>query len=251
MKNPPSGRLAALCGLACAVVILLLAVPVARVGAAGDPRETIAKRLEVPADAVRPSVLPGIFEVARGAEVLYVSADGRYALSGDLYETRTGHDLTEKRRIEARVAALRAVPDGDAIVFDAKDPQYTVTVFTDVDCAYCRKFHGQIAEYNRLGIRVRYLPYPRTGPGTDSWRKAEIVWCSADRHEALTHAKTGAEPSGKTCAQNPVKRSYDLGQELGIRGTPGIFTDKGEYLPGYYSPERLIQRLREPAGATG
>ena len=220
-----------------------------------DPRTAIAQRLDVNADAVRATALPGIYEVARGGEVLYVSADGKYALSGDLYDTDSGHNLTEKRRIEARRAALRAVPDRDAIVFAPKTPRYTVTVFTDVDCPYCRKLHSEIAEYNKLGVRVRYLSYPRNGPGTDSWRKAEAVWCAADRQEALTRAKAGTEVAATaSCAQNPVKRSYELGEELGVRGTPAIFTERGEYLPGYYSPERLLQRLKEldaAAGATG
>ena len=213
-----------------------------------DPRSVIAKRLEVDVASVRPSVLPGIFEVARGAEVLYVSSDGQYALSGDLFVTATGKNLSEQRRIEARQVALRAVSDADAIIFEPKHVRYTVTVFTDVDCAYCRKLHSEIAEYNRLGIRIKYLSFPRTGPNTDAWHKAEVVWCSADRREALTRAKLGGEITGKRDCPTPIARSYELGQELGIRGTPGIFTEGGEYLPGYYSPERLVQRLKELDG---
>ena len=92
------------------------------------------------------------------------------------------------------------------LIFGPKDPRYTVTVFTDVDCAYCRRLHSQIAEYNRLGIRVRYLFYPRSGPNTDSWTKAEEVWCSDNRNDALTRAKLGEELKAKPCAGNPVAR---------------------------------------------
>ncbi len=214
-----------------------------------DPRAAIAKRLEVPLDTIRPSALPGVFEVARGAEVLYVSADGKYALSGDLYETGSGRNLSEKRRIEARSVALRGVSDADAIIFGPAHPRYTVTVFTDVDCPYCRKLHSEIAAYNQLGIRVKYLFFPRQGPNTESWRKAEQVWCATDRREALTQAKLGATIQTRAgCKETPVARTYELGQELGIRGTPGIFTEGGEYLPGYYSPEKLVQRLKELDG---
>ncbi len=210
-----------------------------------DPRLAIAQRLAVSVEEVRPSALPGIFEVANGAEVLYVSTDGRYALSGDLFETATGHNLSEKRRNEARSVALRGVSDSDAIIFAPEHPRYTVVVFTDVDCAYCRKLHAEIAEYLKLGIEVKYLSFPRTGPGTDSWHKAEAVWCAEDRRGALTRAKLGTDPGKAACAWTPVARSYELGKELGIRGTPGIFTLGGEYLPGYYSPERLAKRLKE------
>ena len=107
------------------------------------------------------------------------------------------------------------------LVFGPKDAKYTITVFTDVDCAYCRKLHSQIADYNKLGIRVRYLFYPRTGPNTESWTKAEQVWCSADRNDALTQAKLGEDLKTKACTDNPVARSYALGQQFGLQGTPG------------------------------
>jgi len=220
--------------------------------AKGDPRAPIAKRLEVPLDAIRPSVITGLYEVAHGGEVLYVTTDGRYAVTGDLYETGNGKNLTEQRRSETRLAALKTVADDEAIIFSPKAPRYTITVFTDVDCQYCRKLHSEIAEYNRLGVRVRYVFYPRSGPGTDSWRKAEVVWCSANRQEALTRAKQGTEVGGKACKNTPVARTYALGQELGIRGTPGIFTDHGEYLPGYYPPAQLVEKLKElEGGGTG
>jgi thiol:disulfide interchange protein DsbC len=243
--------LAACAALACAgQAAAQSAVPAA---AKSDPRSVIAHHLDVPAEAVRKTVLPGIYEVARGGEVLYVSADGRYALSGELYETGSGRNLTERRRTEARVAALRNVPDSDAIVYTPKaQPRYTVTVFTDVDCPYCRKLHSEIAEYVKLGVRIRYLSFPRTGPDTESWRKAEAVWCAADRRDALTRATAGGEVAATTaCADNPVKRSYELGEELGVRGTPAIFTERGEYLPSYYAPDRLIQRLKELDAAAG
>jgi thiol:disulfide interchange protein DsbC len=219
--------------------------PKADAGKPVDPRAEIARRLEVGIDAVRPSLLPGIYEVAHGAEVLYVSGDGRYALSGDLYDTDTGNNLTTQRRTEARYAALKAVSDDDAIIFAPKNPRYSVTVFTDVDCAFCRRLHSEIAEYNRLGVRVRYLFYPRGGPGSDSWKKAEAVWCAPNRQEALTRAKTGAAIASHACGTTPVARTYELGQELGIRGTPGIFTDRGVYLPGYLPPDRLLERLKQ------
>ncbi|HXQ31207.1 MAG TPA: DsbC family protein [Steroidobacteraceae bacterium] len=238
--------------LACVAALLGAALAHGQSPAKPDPRADIATRLDVTLDAIRPSALPGIFEVARGGEVVYVSSDGRYALSGDLYETGSGKNLTEKRRTEARYAALKAVPDADAIIFTPPSPRYTVTVFTDVDCAFCRRLHSDIAEYNRLGVRVRYLPFPRTGPGTDSWRKAEAVWCAPDRREALTRAKAGRDIPGKgACAPTPVARYYELGEELGIRGTPGIFTERGEYLPGYYTPAKLIERLKQLEAAAG
>jgi thiol:disulfide interchange protein DsbC len=215
---------------------------------AADPRAAIAKRLEVAVDAVRPSALPGIYEVAHGGEVLYVSGDGRYALSGEMFETASGRNLTEQRRTEARGAALHALSDADTIIFGPKTARYTVTVFTDIDCPYCRRMHSEIAEYNRLGVRVRYAFYPRSGPGTESWKKAESVWCAPDRQDALTRAKAGADVPPRSCKGAPVTKTWELGRELGIRGTPGVFTERGDYLSGYLPPQRLLERLKQLDG---
>ena len=130
------------------------------------------------------------------------------------------------------------------VVFSPKNPKYTITVFTDIDCGYCRRLHSQIAEYNRLGIRVRYLFYPRTGPDTESWHKAEAVWCSANRNEALTRAKNGEEIKAPKCATDVVARDWDLGQKLHVEGTPAIVLSTGEMLPGYSPPAELAHYLK-------
>ena len=142
---------------------------------------------------LRPSPIPGIYEFMQGADVSYLTADGKYFLDGNLYDMGTRENLTEALRTRARLALINAVPESQMVIFSPKNPLYTVTVFTDVDCAYCRKLHSEMAELNRLGVRVRYMSYPRTGPNTDSWKKAEVVWCSANRNEALTRAKLGAQ----------------------------------------------------------
>jgi thiol:disulfide interchange protein DsbC len=118
------------------------------------------------AEDLRATPVPGVFELTRGADIAYVSADGKYGFTGDLYELGTNSNLTEQHRRELRVKAMAAFPESEMVIFGPKDPKYTVTVFTDIDCPYCRRLHSQMADYNRLGIRVRYLLYPRTGPNT-------------------------------------------------------------------------------------
>jgi thiol:disulfide interchange protein DsbC len=133
------------------------------------------------------------------------------------------------------------------VIFGPKNPKYTITVFTDVDCQYCRLLHSQIAEYNRLGVRVRYLSFPRTGPNTASWTKAEQVWCSADRQAALTQAKLDRPLAAKVCNPNPVGQEYELGKSIGLQGTPGIVTENGDMLPGYLPPPAMIEELKADA----
>jgi len=237
-----------------------LAVLVAVVAAAGsnawaepaeqpaDPRAALVKLLPAGSklEDVKPSPIPGIYQFVRGADVSYLTADGKYFFDGNVYDMSTRENLTEAIRARARLAMINAVPESQMLIFSPKNPLYTVTVFTDVDCQYCRKLHSEMAELNKLGVRVRYMFYPRSGPNTEGWRKAEVVWCSADRNEALTRAKAGGQlDMNKTCEPTPVAREYALGQSIGVRGTPAMVTDTGEFIEGYMPPHELVKTLKE------
>lgn len=211
---------------------------------AADPRAEVAKKIGAKPEELRPSPVTGIYEYAQGTDIGYVTSDGRYFFGGDLYEVEKRVNLTDARRSEARQKLLDAVPESEMIVFAPTTTKYTITVFTDIDCGYCRKLHSEIRELNNLGVRVRYMFYPRSGPGTESWKTAEAVWCSKNRNDALTRAKKGESVETKPCGATPVMRQYLLGEELGVRGTPGIFTTKGSYLSGYAPSAQLVAQIK-------
>jgi thiol:disulfide interchange protein DsbC len=216
-------------------------------GTAKDPRVALLKRLPEGSklEDLRPSPIAGLYEFVQGAEVNYLTADGKYFIDGNVYDLDTRENLTEQLRTHARLTMIDALPESQMVIFSPPNPRYTVTVFTDVDCAYCRKLHSQIDELNKLGVRVRYVFFPRTGPNTESWRKAEAVWCSPNRNEALTRAKTGATLDlTQTCGQTPVAREYALGEAIGVQGTPAIVAENGEIIGGYLPPQELLQKLK-------
>ena len=215
---------------------------------AGDPRAEIAERLGIAAEDIRPSPVPGLYEVSSGTEIGYVSTDGRFYIDGDVFDMASRSNLTEDRRKTARAGLVKSIRDDRAIVFSPKGYVYTINVFTDIDCGYCRKLHQEIGVFNELGIRVRYVFYPRSGPGTESWAKAEAVWCSPDRNAAMTRAKRGETVEAEPCGTTPVADQYKLGNEVGVRGTPAIVTDTGEMLPGYVPAGRLAAYLDGTGG---
>jgi thiol:disulfide interchange protein DsbC len=212
-----------------------------------DPRAEIVKKVgDIKLEDVRITPVNGIYEITRDAQISYVSSDGRYAILGDMIDLDSDDNISETRRRGVRARMIDSVPESEMLVFAPKEPaKYTITVFTDIDCGYCRRLHSQIAEYNRLGIRVRYLFFPRTGPDTDSWHKAESVWCASNRNDALTRAKNGEDIKSAKCpADNIIKRDYELGQKLAVEGTPAIFLASGEMLPGYAPPTQLAKYLK-------
>jgi len=197
-------------------------------------------------DSIRPSAVAGVKEVTLDGKILYVSDDGRHVFQGHLVELGTRKDLTELKLAGLRKAALEKLGSERTIVFKPKIGRYVVWVFTDVDCGYCRKLHGEIDQYLAQGIEIRYLFYPRAGKESEAYAKSVSVWCADDRNAALTQAKRGQDVPQKTCA-NPVDEHMALGERFGMQGTPLIVTQEGLALPGYVPPAELVKLLAKGA----
>jgi len=230
--------------------ILLLALPGAFVAAgdeAGELEQVRAKVSgifsEIEPEHVSQSPVDGWYTIRKGAIIAYISSDGRYLLQGDLIDLDAEINLSEQDRNEARLDMLGAISTDNMIVFSPEVAKYTVTVFTDIDCTYCRRFHSQIDEYMAQGIEVRYLLYPRNGPADESWAKAEQVWCAENRNEALTLAKLGRKFESRSCDASIVHKHYAAGQDVGLRGTPAIILQDGTLVSGYLPPLELTQAL--------
>ena len=216
--------------------------------AALPTREEIAARLKgVEASDLTDSVLDGFYEVTVDSRVGYISVDGRFLIEGEVYDLETSSNVTEASRAAARVGLLEDVDPAQMIVFTPTDRpvEHTITIFTDVDCGYCRQFHREIEQVLALGVEVHYLFYPRTGPDTESWSKAERVWCAADQQTALTNAKLGGPIPDLGCTDNPVAAQYDLGHQVGVTGTPSIYTAGGVHIGGYLPPDQLLAKLNQ------
>ena len=198
---------------------------------------------EIEPQHVRPGPLDGWYTIRKGAIVAYISSDGRYLLQGDIVDLDLQINLTENERNKARVEMMASLPDQDKISFTPDNVKYTVAVFTDIDCTYCRRLHSQIDEYMANGIEVQYMLYPRNGPTSQSWVKAERVWCADDRGEALTLAKVDKDFETHSCDSSMVSTHYSLGRDIGLTGTPAIIMPDGALMPGYVTPDQLLERL--------
>ena len=193
-------------------------------------------------DEIRTSPLDNLYEVTFGGRIVYLTADGRYLIQGKIIDLETRTEITEDRLSELKMAALARVGEDQMVIFGPEDAKDTITVFTDIDCGFCRKLHAEMARYNEEGIRIRYLFYPRAGIGSDSYNKAVSVWCADDRRTAMDKAKAGQEIQAKTC-ENPVEEHYNLGQTMSISGTPALLLEGGELVPGYVPAHKLRKAL--------
>lgn len=239
--------------LTAACLALFAALP-ARADTPQALTDVLAKISPDAPTSVKPAPIAGLYEVIFHGTVYYFTADGKHMLGGPLVEVASRRNLSaaaldaveREQLVPQRLAFLHDLRDADAIVYAAPQPKHRITVFTDIDCGYCRELHRHIDQYNAAGITVRYVAFPRAGEGSGTFKKQESVWCAADRKAALTDAKAGKAVPEKVC-KNPVAAQYHAGEKLGVSGTPAILLDDGRLLPGYVPPDELKRVLDQPA----
>lgn len=231
--------------------LLALAAPALQAQDAAVPDAVTAATAKLMPDMapswVKPAPLQGLWEVAFGPHIFYISADGQYLLRGDIMKLDSRENLTRPARNKARLDAVESLEEASMIVFSPPQAaRHTVTVFTDVECGYCAKLHAEMQSYLDKGIAVRYVAFPRAGVGSQTYDTMVSVWCADDPHKAMTQAKAGQPVAPKSCP-NPVAAHYEMGQLVGVRGTPTIVLDNGDMVPGYLPAQRLLEALEQAA----
>lgn len=207
-------------------------------------RETVSGMFSgIEADDVFASEIDGWYTIRKGAIIAYISGDGRYLLQGDLIDLKESTNLSEKSRNGARAKMMSAVPEKELIVYTPETVRHTVSVFTDIDCSFCRRLHSQLDDYMAEGIEIRYFLYPRNGPTSESWVKAQNVWCADNRNEALTLAKLDKTFPMHECDSSVVSSHYAIGQDVGLRGTPAIVLEDGTLFSGYLPAKQLTEAI--------
>jgi len=232
------------------VLTLMLSLPLS---APAADYQAVRDRLSTLIDdgteiSIAESPLPGILQVRLGSDIVYVTDDGRYLMQGRVLDLDTRQDLTDRARSQIRREMVREIEHDDLISYGAEDSDFEIIVFTDVDCGYCRRLHQQVEEYNDAGIRISYAAFPRAGMGSETSRKMTSVWCADDQRAAMDLAKGGGTPEPMEC-DAPVAELYEMGQAVGVTGTPALVTPNGDLIPGYVPPNDLRVRLEQLAAA--
>ncbi len=214
---------------------------------AGETPKKLRKALQqllpgVELNEIKPAVIQGLFEINIGTEIFYATADGRHLIRGEIIDMKTRENLTKVKRGKLRLALINDVDEKKMIIFSPKKVRRTITVFTDVDCSFCRKFHLDVPELVKNGLRIRYLLFPRNGLDSETYKKSVAVWCAQDRRKAMGIAKAGKKLAFKTC-KNPVAEHYRLANLVGVQGTPTIVFENGYMISGYASPAKLLAYL--------
>jgi len=210
-----------------------------------DISRLLAEKLNFKVSSVSESVIPGLFEVATDQGIFYVNADASNLIQGTLYQVDDAGvtDLTEQAMSKVRQQAIQSLAT-ETIDYPAENEKYSITVFTDINCGYCRKLHNEVAELNQLGVSVKYLAFPRGGLNSKTYQDMASIWCAENPAEAMNNAKRGGKVVPEMCT-NTVAKQYDLGRRLGVTGTPAIVFDNGQMQPGYVPAAQLVGILEQ------
>ena len=189
-------------------------------------------------ESIEPSPMPGTYIVKVNGQTIFATSAGDYLMIGEVYDSVREVNLGEELRAIDMARAIGNIPESEMILMGESTGRY-VTVFTDIDCTYCRQFHKTVPELQSRGLQVRYLMFPRAGLQSESYHGAVSVWCSANQAKSMTVAKSGGTVEPRTC-DNPVAQQYRLGQRIGVRGTPTIILDNGMVIPGFVDMDELL-----------
>ena len=238
------------------LIIYLILIPVIFSSCNKEANDTTIELVEKKINSVLPpsvvlidieeSNIEGLYELKfQGMKPLYAFNEGDYLISGDIYMISDGNliNTTNVKRDSERKKVLSELDLKEAINFSGENSKYSVFIFTDVECIYCRKLHSQIEDYIDAGISINYLAFPRSGLSSESFNKMVTAWCSDNPKQVLTSLKLGVQIEENLCNNNPVEKHFNLGKRLGVGGTPSIITKEGKLIPGYVSPEELLKQL--------
>lgn len=193
--------------------------------------------------AVRETPVQGVYEVAMGRNVAYTDASGRYMIFGHLYDMKEQKDLTAQRLDEINKIDVSALPLSDAIKTVKGDGSRKLYVFSDPDCPFCQRLERETMP-KLDNVTIYTFLYPLEGLHPDAKRKAETIWCAKDRAKAWNdYMTTGNLPTEATQCDTPIERNIQLGNGLGINGTPTILTGDGTIVPGFVPASELERRL--------
>ncbi|MCW8879230.1 MAG: DsbC family protein [Kangiellaceae bacterium] len=219
---------------------------------AEELKQMLEKKLPgLEVDEIEPSPAEGYYQVFYAGELMYISENGQFIFTGNMLELTEERPINhsqraivelDRKRAPMRAEVLAQVDEADMVVFEAPQEKYQVTIFTDVDCAYCRKLHKEIPQLNKSGVTVRYMAYPRAGIGSGAYRKLVAVWCAEDKQAAMDDAKLRRKFGNLEC-QNPIAAQLNLVRKFNLSGTPAVIMDNGEIIGGYLPANEMIRLI--------
>ena len=238
-----------LSALAAAAISLVLAVPAYAQDAERVKAELKKRVPEAPVDAVRKIQYGNLYEVQMGGELFYTDDKASFIFMGNLVDLRTKENVTEARLRQINKVNWADLPLADAIKIVRGNGARKVAIFEDPNCGYCKRFERDLAGLNDITVYVFLYPIL----SQSSVDKSKAVWCAPDRAKAWLDVMVRDVPVANdgSCA-TPIEKTLAFGQSKRIQGTPTLFFEDGDRVPGVMAMadlEKKFAQVKNPAPA--
>ena len=206
--------------------------------------EQIYQEQKLKVVSVRPTPMAGLYEVVvSGNQIVYVDADAKHMLVGEMIDMQSRKSLTEERMADISRIDYAALPLDKAIKEVRGKGELSMVVFSDPDCPYCKKLEQEIGQMDNVTVYTLLMPILSLHP--QAQQKSVQLWCQPNKVAAWTQwmRENKAPPQVAECA-NPVAETMALGEQFGFNGTPTIVFPNGKTQAGYSPKEVLLQALQ-------
>ena len=196
---------------------------------------------DAPVDTVRKIPYGNLYEATSGNEIFYTDDKTTFLLVGTLVDTKTRENITEQRMRQLTAVKFDTLPLESAIKIVRGNGSRKIAIFEDPNCGYCKKFERDLLAVSDVTVYV--FLYPILSP--DSVEKSKGVWCSADRAQAWLDlmTKNTLPTAGTKCDTSGVDKALAFGRSKRVQGTPTIFFEDGERVPGAMPIAQLEKKL--------
>ena len=182
--------------------------------------------------------------VVDSSKVYFVTHDGRYLFAGPILDTKQRTDIVSSQENQLRQSYLSSLPEDVFVSYPSSKPsKHQITVFTDIDCQYCRKFHSYMTNFNQRGVSVNYVMLPRAGVGSKSHEKTVAALCSDNPADSITRAMQNDSPIPNDCESNVMSQHMEIVRDFKINSTPTIVLPNGQIKLGLVNPDQLVALL--------
>lgn len=234
--------------------------------ALANPVDDLKKIEAFKNSAINPSPIEGMYFITQGEKTLLVDKTGRYIIDGEIFERKENAIVSLKAKAEREIKApiMKELESHkkDFAFYPSKwtnekgepDKRATIYVFSDITCPYCKHFHNDLDKFQRSGVEIYYVPFPRKGlEDTAAVKGLQKILCSTDKASEYNKAFfnpqayiQGVKSDDISCNDSyEILSLYSYADKLGVIGTPAIFTEKGSAIFGYQDPLNFAMTLKQ------
>lgn len=182
----------------------------------------------------------GLYEVVAQGELFYTDEKARYLISGNIFDLKSGRNITAERSSKLFAIDFDGLPFDLALKKVKGNGLRKMAYFTDPNCSFCKKLEQELTQVDNVTLYIFHLTL---FDGSD--QKVKGVLCSKNPIKAWDDLMlNNAMPTTGAC-DTPTMKVAELSRKLNINGTPALIFADGVLVPGFRPAAELEKALNQ------